>query len=154
MKANKTYPLREAQIALEYYCSYQERSHKEVAQKLNKMGLIPQAIERITTSLLQNDFLNEERFAKSFARGKFRINKWGKIKIKQHLHQKGVSKANINIGLQEINEEEYLQTLHDLAKKKSNLLKENNVYKKKQKLIQYLYQKGFETTLISELVLN
>ena len=154
MKAKKIYTLQEAQIALEHYCSYQERTHQEVAEKLKKMGMIPQAIEKITISLLQNDFLNEERFAKSFARGKFRIKKWGRIKIKQHLFQKGISKANINIGLSEINDEEYLQTLQELAKKKSILLKKDSVYKRKQKLIQYLYQKGFETTLIYEFVLN
>lgn len=154
MKTNKTYTLNEAQAALEHYCSYRERTHQEVALKLRKMGMIPQAIEKITLSLLQNDYINEERFAKNFARGKFRINKWGKIKIKQHLVQKGISKANISTGLAEINEEDYIQTLQDLATKKDLLLKEKNEYKKKQKLIQYLSQKGFETNLIYEYVLN
>lgn len=154
MNRSKTYTLQEAQTILERYCSYQERTHKEVISRLIKMGMISEAIDLITISLLQNDFLNEERFAKSFARGKFRINKWGKIKITQHLVFKGISKANITIGLLEIDDEEYKKTILSLADKKRLLIKEENKFKKNQKLIQYLQQKGFETSIIYECIIN
>lgn len=154
MHTKKSYTFQEAQLALERYCSYQERSHDEVAQKLKKMGMIPEVIQRITLSLLENNFLNEERFARSYVRGKFRIKKWGRIKITQNLRQKGISTANIKLALLEIEEQDYLQTLHELAKKKDGLIKEANTYKRKQKLIHYLYQKGYETALIYEFVLK
>jgi len=154
VKTHKTYTFQEALKALENYCSYQERTHREVETKLYKMGMITEAAEKIIISLLENSFLNEERYAKSFARGKFRINKWGRIKITQHLVQKGISEPNIKIGLLEIDEEDYILTMLELAKKKSKLLKEDTVYKNNQKLLQYLYQKGFETALVYEFVIK
>lgn len=144
----KTYTVEEAQRALEHYCSYQERSHKEVEQKLQSIGMIPLACEQIIGHLIQNNFLNEERYAKSFARGKFNINKWGKIKIQQALLTKGVSNANIEIGLTEIDNEDYLKTLRDLIAKYQQNNKETIPYKRKQKLYKYLQQKGYETSVI------
>jgi regulatory protein len=152
LKTKQTYTIKEAQLALEHFCSYQERTHREVADKLYKMGMIPEVADEITISLMQNNFLNEERFAKAFAGGKFRINKWGKIKIKQALLQKGVSSRNIEIGLAEINEEDYRQTIRDLIEKKSPTIKAKNTFEKKQKLLKYLRQKGFEINLVLEYV--
>lgn len=150
----KTYTVEEAQRALEHYCSYQERTHKEVEQKLQNMGMIPLACEQIIGHLIQNDFLNEERYAKSFVRGKFNINKWGKIQIQQALLKKGVSNANIKIGLTEIADEDYLKTLTTLISKYQLKNKETNTYKRKQKLFKYLQQKGYETSIIYECLMD
>jgi regulatory protein len=152
LKSKQTYTVKEAKLALEHFCSYQERTHKEVAEKLYKMGMIPEVIDQITISLIQNDFLNEERFAKAYAGGKFRINKWGKIKIKQALLQKGVSSQNIEIGLAEIDENDYRKTIIDLAQKKSKTLKAKSPFERKQKLVKYLQQKGFEISLVLDII--
>lgn len=148
MRNQKSYSVEEAQKALEHYCSYQERTHLEVDQKLRSLGMIPEVREKILVYLLQNNFLNEERFARAYARGKFNINQWGRVKIKQHLLQKGVSEANIKIGLTEINEEAYFNVIQTLATKYQFKNKETNPYKRKQKLLRYLQQKGYEITLI------
>lgn len=154
MRNQKSYTVKEAQKALEHYCSYQERTHREVDDKLQSLGMIPEVREKILISLLQNNFLNEERFAKAFARGKFNNNQWGKVKIKQHLIQKGVSSANISIGLAEITEEAYFATIQTLAHKYQLKNKETNPYKRKQKLFRYLQQKGFETSVIYTCVMG
>lgn len=150
MMKKKTYTVAEAQKALEHYCSYQERTHKEVDEKLQTIGMIPMVCEIIILYLLQNNFLNEERYAKSFVSGKFNINKWGRIKIKQALTQKGVSSANIKIGLTEIDDEAYKNTIQSLISKYQLTNKETNLYKRKQKLFKYLQQKGYETSVILE----
>ncbi len=150
----KTYTVTEAKQALEHYCAYRERTHGEVAQKLRDMGMIPVVSEQIIAGLIQDDFLNETRFAKSFARGKFRINHWGKIKIKQQLQQKGVSEANIKTGLSEIDPDEYQNTLRQLIAKKYPKIKAKNSFEKKQKLVQYLRLKGFEMSLIQEMLVS
>jgi regulatory protein len=152
VKNKQTYTVKEAQQVLEHFCSYQERTHKEVAGKLYKMGMIPQVIDEITISLMQNNFLNEERYAKAFVGGKFRINKWGRIKIKQALALKGVSSQNIQIGLAEINQEAYQNAIIKLLNKKSVSVKAKNKYEKKQKLLKYLQQKGYEINLVLELI--
>jgi regulatory protein len=152
LKSKQTYTVKEAKLALEHFCSYQERTHKEVAEKLYKMGMIPEVIDQITISLIQNDFLNEERFAKAYAGGKFRINKWGKIKIKQALLQKGVSSQNIEIGLAEIDENDYRKTIIDLAQKKSKTVKSKSPFERKQKIVKYLQQKGFEISLVLDII--
>ena len=168
MKKQGGYSIQEAQAVLERYCSYQERSHKEVAEKLQKMGMIPEAQEGIILHLLQHNFLNEERFAKAFAGGKFRIKKWGKLKITQALVQKGVSTANIKTGLDEIDTQDYIRTLKELTKKYLGFTTFNSdkndeewllaikklSYPEKQKLIRHLYQKGFETGLIYEYIIK
>ena len=148
----KTYTVEEAQRALERYCAYRERTHKEVWQKLEKMGMIPVASEQIITALIQHDFLNETRFAKAFVSGKFRINHWGKIKIKNALLQKGVSAPNIKTGLSDIDPEAYRQVLRQLIEKQFPKIKAQNDYEKKQKLVRYLWQKGFEMDLIQEVL--
>ena len=151
MQSSKTYTVQEAKVALERYCVYQERTHQEAASKLVKMGMITEAREVVLLHLYQHDFINETRFAKVYAGGKFRINKWGRLKIKKGLLQKGVSTANINEGLAEIDTEEYSSVLQELATKKQQLIKAKNPYEKKQKLTRYLQQKGYEMNLIYEL---
>ena len=150
VRNQKSYTVEEAQKALERFCSYQERTHKEVDEKLRSLGMIPMVCEKIILHLMQNDFLNEERYAKSFVSGKFNINKWGRIKIRQALTQKGISSANLQIGLTEIDEEEYKNTLQSLISKYQLNNKETNPYKRKQKAFKYLQQKGYETSEILE----
>ncbi|SHJ33239.1 regulatory protein RecX [Aquimarina spongiae] len=138
----------EALNKMERYCAYQERCHKEVMSKLSGMRLIPEAKEQIILHLLEHNFLNEERFAKSFARGKFRIKKWGKQRIVRELKFRNISTYNIKTALKEIPESSYLETFHELADKKYASLTEKDRYKKKKKLIDYLVYRGWENQLV------
>lgn len=133
---------------LEQYCIYQDRCHKEVEQKLAEYDLIPEAKEAILLHLLEHNFLNEERFAKSFARGKFRIKHWGKQRIIRELKFRNISQYNILSALKEIDEQDYVKKIYELARKKNKLIKEENLFKRKKKLINYLLYRGFETDLI------
>ena len=137
------------------YCVYQDRSHYEVEQKLKELRTLNED-ERgeILIWLIQNNFLNEERFSKSYARGKFYQKKWGKIKIKQGLKQKRIPTNLIDKGIEEINEEDYKSTLMELTEKKWNILRESEVYLKKKKIYNYLLQKGYEYNLINEILKN
>ncbi|AZQ60073.1 RecX family transcriptional regulator [Maribacter sp. MJ134] len=150
MLQNKAYSLTEATKKLESYCAYQDRCHKEVISKLKQMGMIPVAIDQIVTQLIQENYLNEERFAKSFARGKFNIKKWGKKRIVTELKQRDISKYNINTALKEINEVDYIKTLDALARKRLLQLNESNKLKKRKKLADYLLYRGWESHLVYE----
>ncbi len=150
----KVFTVDEIKKKLEYYCAYQDRCHQEVEKKLSEFRLIPEARELILIHLIQNDFLNEQRFAQSFARGKFRIKKWGRKRITQELKYRNISTYNIKSAMKEIDADEYYETLHTLATAKFESLKETNVYIKKQKLYQYLYRRGFESDLIQEVIKN
>ena len=147
----KTYTVDEALKKLENYCAYQDRCHKEVQEKLKEMRMIPEAIDHIIYQLIQDKFLDEERFARSFARGKFRTKKWGKTRIIRELKLREITKYNINLALTEIEEADYLKTFEKLVKKRLKQLKtEKNLYKKKNKLMTYLQYRGWESHLIYE----
>ena len=150
MLQNKAHSLAEATKKLESYCAYQDRCHKEVISKLKQLGMIPIAIDQIVTQLIQENYLNEERFAKSFARGKFNIKKWGKKRITTELKIRDISKYNIKTALKEIDETEYIDTLDRLAKKRLGQLKEINKLKKRKKLADYLLYRGWESHLVYE----
>lgn len=137
------------------YCVYQDRSHYEVEQKLKELRTLNED-ERgeILIWLIQNNFLNEERFSKSYARGKFYQKKWGKIKIMQGLKQKRIPTNLIDKGIKEINDDDYKSTLMELTEKKWNIIKESEVYLKKKKIYNYLLQKGYEYNLINEILKN
>ena len=150
MQTKKTYTLKEATKKLEQYCAYQERCHKEVRQKLLTMHMIPEAIDVVIVHLLEHNFLNEARFAKTFVSGKFRIKAWGRRRLTFELKKKDIGKVNINQALAEIDNEEYNEVFNALAEKKANLITETNVYKKKQKLIDYLLYRGWESHLVYE----
>lgn len=137
---------------LEQYCIYQDRCHKEVEQKLTEYNLIPQAKELILLHLLEHNFLNEERFSKSFARGKFRIKKWGKQRIVRELKFRNISAYNIKSALKEIDEQDYINTIYQLVEKKNNTILESNIFGKKKKIINHLLYKGYETDLIFKIV--
>jgi regulatory protein len=147
-----TYTVEEAKRKLEKYCIYQERCHKEIEQKLSEIDMIQEAKDLIIIHLIEHDFVNEERYAKSFARGKFRIKKWGKQRIIKELKFKGISEYNIKSALKEINEEEYFKTLMSLAKKNFDSVSEKNPYKKSQKITNFLLYRGFENNLVYEVV--
>lgn len=145
---SKAYSVTEATRKLKAYCAYQERCHKEVVQKLKGMRMIPDAIDQIVTHLIQENYLNEERFAQSFARGKFSIKKWGKNRIVNELKQREISRFNIKTALKEIDDSDYLKTLDELSKKRLGQIKETNIQKRKKKLADYLLYRGWESQLI------
>ncbi|WP_108867638.1 regulatory protein RecX [Aquimarina aquimarini] len=149
------YPIKSVTVAeathkMERYCAYQERCHKDIEDKLRTMKLIPEAKEKIILHLLEHNFLNEERFAKSFARGKFNIKKWGKQRITRELKLRKISPYNIKTALKEIAEEDYFITFHELAEKKYNSISEQDKNKKYKKLVDYLLYRGWETNLVYE----
>ena len=146
------FTIDEIKRKLEQYCVYQDRCHKEVEQKIREYRLIPEAREKILLSLLQDNFLNEERFAKSFARGKFRIKNWGKQRIIRELKFRNISAYIIKTALQEIDEQEYLKTVYRITEKRNEVISEKNRHKRKKKLIDFLLRKGYETDLIFKTV--
>jgi len=152
MQHTKTYTVDQAMQKLEYYCSYQERCHGEVIEKLKAMKMIPEAIDVIVVHLLDHNFLNEERFACSFARGKHRIKGWGKIRIVNELKLRNISKYNITTALKEITLDEYLSTFHKLADNHWQHMPERDSLKKRKKFCDFLLRKGFESNLVYEKV--
>ena len=148
----KSFTVDEIKRKLENYCVYQDRCHKEVEQKMREFFLIPEAKEMILLSLMKDNFLNEERFSKSFARGKFRIKSWGKQRIVRELKFKDISAYNIKTALKEIDETEYIATIYSITEKRNAVISETNIYKRKQKLIGFLMRKGFENDLIYKVV--
>ncbi|MDP5106041.1 MAG: RecX family transcriptional regulator [Polaribacter sp.] len=148
----KSYTVDEIKRKLENYCVYQDRCHKEVEQKIREFNLIPEARELILLSLMKDNFLNEERFSQSFARGKFRIKNWGKQRIVRELKFRDISAYNIKTALKEIDEEEYLKTIYSITESRNEVISESNIFKRKKKLIDFLMRKGFETDLIYKTV--
>ncbi len=144
--------VEEIKRKLESFCVYQDRCHKEVEKKLSEYNLISEAKDNILLHLLQDNFLNEERFSKSFARGKFRIKKWGKQRITRELKMRDISSYNIKTALKEIDEEEYIATLYGLVEKKNKLVTDTNVFKRRKKVADYLLYRGFESNLVYEAI--
>ena len=150
MDFSKTYTVDEAQKKLEHYCAYQERCHKEVREKLKDMRMIPEAIDMIMVHLIEHNFLNEERFAQAFVRGKFRIKKWGRNRLVRELKFREISKYSIDKALKEIDLEDYHSTLDELTKKRIAQVNEKNIFKKKKKVADYLLYRGWESHLVYE----
>ena len=148
MNSKKSYTVQEIQQKIAQYCVYQDRCHKEVEEKIKSYDLIPEAREMILLNLMKDNFLNEERFAKSFARGKFRIKHWGKNRIVNELKMRDISPYNIKTALKEIDDKEYINTIYKITENRNNAISETNHYKRKKKLIDFLLRKGFETDLI------
>ncbi|MBE8714856.1 regulatory protein RecX [Sphingobacterium hungaricum] len=144
----------QARLKLESYCAYQERAQQEVRSKLYEYGLYPNEVEQIISELIENNFLNEERFAKAYVSGKFKIKKWGKLKIVQGLKFKQVSSPLIKLALKEIDLNEYYETLSAILTKKNNSLVESDPFKRKNKLAQYALSRGFESNLVWEILNN
>ena len=148
MQKQTAYSLVEAQKKLEHYCAYQERCHQEVVQKLRQMRMIPAAIDTIIAQLIEGNYLNETRFAQSFARGKFRIKKWGKERIIRELKLRQISAFNIKIALKEISEEAYQETLWDIALKFWQSHEKKPLLLRKKKVVDALRYRGWESSLI------
>jgi regulatory protein len=148
----KLWSLEEAKLKIASYCAYQDRCQKEVRTKLHERGIYGEQAEELISEMISENFLNEERFAQSFTRGRFRLKKWGRNKILQELKFKGISPNCIKSGMKEIDDEEYFKTLCQVAEKKWELSKETDPFKKKYKVQQYLMSRGFEMDLIGEAI--
>lgn len=144
----KTYTLEEAKLRIANYCVYRDRSHKEVREKLKSMGMIPLAIDELLDYLISENFLNEERYAKSFARGKFNIKNWGKVRIKRELKAMEVSDYCIKKALAEINPLDYTNTFNSISEKKAESLSSYPIQVQKKKLMDYLMYRGWESSMI------
>lgn len=156
---NKELPRRvftkqQAQIKAEHYCVYQERSQYEMRNKLYEWGLHQHEVEQLISILIEQNFLNEERYTLAYTLGKFRIKGWGKIKIKQSLKLKQVPEKLILKSLQKIDPDDYYEKLKLLVEKKDAILKEKDPFKRKYKLIQFALMKGYERDLITDVLNN
>jgi regulatory protein len=151
LKAEKNnFSKKEIQSKLEYYCAYQERCYKEVEEKLYSFAATSTEKEEILTYLIENNFINEERFAQSFVRGKHNYKFWGKNRIINELKYRNISSKNIEIALKEIPETTYLSNFHALAEKNWENITERKGQKKNKKFVDFLLRKGYETNLIYE----
>ena len=143
-----------ALMKMQSWCAYQERCQQDARTKLYELGLWPEAVENIIVKLIEDNFLNEERFATTFARGKFTIKKWGRIKIKQELKQKRVGDYCLKKAMQQIDETEYMATLKKLIDSKRKLIKEKSPIKLNYKLMNYVLSKGYEKDLVFDILNN
>ena len=142
----------QARLKLEHYCAYQDRCHDEVIAKLKSLGMDADETDAIVVQLIADNFLNEERFARSFARGKHRIKHWGKVRIVNELKFRNISAYNIKAALQEIDPDAYLASFNKLSERIWESIRETNALKKRKKFCDYLLRKGFESTLIYDKV--
>ena len=157
MDDQKPRKITDEKVALakaEHYCAYQDRAQQEVRDKLYEWGLWTDAVENIISQLITANYLNEERFAKAYVRGKFSQKAWGRIKIKQGLKLKKVSDVLIKKALLTIDGDDYLRTLQQVIAKKAALVNEKNDFKRRYKLQQYAMGRGFEADLILDVLKN
>ncbi|MEM9829342.1 MAG: regulatory protein RecX [Bacteroidota bacterium] len=145
---------QQAKVKAAKYCAYQERTQQEVRDKLYSYGLHTDAVEEVLSELISDGFVNEERFAQAFARGKFRSNKWGRIKIEMSLRQKGLSDYCIRSGLSEIRDQDYQDTLSGLIQKKWSSLSGEDPYARKHKTARFVLGKGYESELVWKILGN
>ena len=143
-----------ALLKMQSWCAYQERCQQDTRNKLYELGMWEEAVENIIVKLIEDNFLNEERFATSFARGKFTIKKWGRIKIKQELKQKRVGDYCLKKAMLQIDETEYIATLKKLMDNKRKLINEKSPIKLNYKLMNYALSKGYEKDLVFDVLNN
>lgn len=139
---------------LKHYCAYQERSHAEVKDKLYSLGVWSQDREQVIATLIEENYLNEERFAIAFAGGKFRVKQWGRTRITYELKQKQVSDYCIRKALKQIDEDDYRKTLYQLAAAKYASLKQEQYLVRTKKTMDYLVRRGFEPDLVAQALKN
>ncbi|MEG2101550.1 regulatory protein RecX [Flavobacterium sp. FlaQc-28] len=149
---NSTCTPKEALQKLEHFCAYQERCHDEVVSKLYSLKMTSDEIDLIIVQLIEGNFLNETRFACSFARGKHRIKHWGKLRITNELKFRNISSTNITLALKEISQEEYMETFEGLSERCWNGIQEKNILKKRKKFCDYMLRRGYESNLVYEKV--
>ena len=151
MMMKKYISYEKALSKLQAYCAYQERCHQEVRSKLLDLGIYGDDLDNIIADLIEDNFLNEQRYAIAFAGGKFRVKKWGKIRIIRELKRNKISEYCIKKAIKsELPEADYIQTLQEVLEKKARLLNESNPFKRKQKLAKHAMEKGFESFLVWE----
>ena len=143
--------MKSAKLKAGNYCAYQERTQQEVRDKLYGIGLYSDEVEQVLTELITENYVNEERYAKSFAGGKFRLKQWGKKKIVYALKQRNISPYCIEQALKEISDEEYEHVITQLVERKSNQL-QGEIFIVKNKIARYLVGKGFENELVWSIV--
>ncbi|SNS01306.1 regulatory protein RecX [Flavobacterium sp. ov086] len=149
---NTTCTPKEALLKLEHFCAYQERCHAEVVSKLYSLKMTSDETEQIVVQLIESNFLNETRFACSFARGKHRIKQWGTIRITNELKARQISSTNITIALKEISPEEYKTTFEQLSERCWENLREKDTLKKRKKFCDYMLRRGYESFLVYDKV--
>tara|TARA_B100000900_G_scaffold177662_1_gene150611 strand:+ start:8096 stop:8572 length:477 start_codon:yes stop_codon:yes gene_type:complete len=150
--SKKSYTVDEALSKIQKYCSYQDRCHKEVEQKLKEMRVISEASNQIIMALIDGDYLNEERFALAFVRGKFKIKKWGRHRLISELKQRNISKYLIDKALKQISDAAYKDTFESLAHKRAASITGVSALKKKKKLADFLLRRGWESSMVYEKV--
>ncbi|UJP65676.1 regulatory protein RecX [Mongoliitalea daihaiensis] len=138
----------EAKVKIAAFCAYQERCQQDVRMRLTERGIHGEEAEELIAVMIEEGFLNEERYAQAFARGKFSLKKWGRIKIRQALKFKKISDRCIQTGMREIDPEEYYHVLKGESEKKWNSLEKFDSFQRKMKVQQYLLGRGFEQDLI------
>lgn len=149
MKPKKYVSVDEALIKLQQYCAYQERCHEEVRTKLLSLGIYGDDLDQITTVLIEDDFLNEERFARAYARGKIRFNHWGRQRIKMELKARKISDYCLRKAMMEVEEDEYQGILEQVLSKR---LADNPNRLAQMEAAQYAIRRGFESDLVFEIV--
>jgi regulatory protein len=140
--------LKDALIKAASFCAYQERTQQEVRERLNEWDVYGDDADLVIVELIEQNYLNEERFAKTFAGSKFRVKSWGKHKIRQHLKQRGITGYNLDQAMKEIEPDSYQQRLAELLEKKKRSLTDSNPLVIKQKLARYAIGKGYEPDLV------
>ena len=148
----KSYTFEEIKQKMVNYCVYQDRCHAEVEQKMRDFLLIPEARDEIFLYLMKENYLNEERFTRSYIRGKFYIKHWSKTKIKINLKQKGVTEKLISKSMDEIDDEDYEKTIRKIYEDYFSKQKGLKEYQKKSKTIKYLLSRGFEYDVVLDLM--
>jgi len=151
-KSKKIYTINQAYKKAADYCAYQERCQQEVRNKLYHWGLHSEDVENVIALLITDGFVNEERFSKAFAGGKFRMKKWGKVKIKKELKQKNISDYCIRKGLGEIDNKEYIKSLKDIIDKKAGEIRGKNKFKKLNRVASFAISKGYESELVWDII--
>lgn len=144
MQQRKRIPIEEAIIKIRTYCNYRDRCHKEVREKLYSMGLYKREVDQVMLQMMDEDLLNEERFARSFARGYFRTKQWGKFKIKGELMRRQIHPSLVTRAMEEIDEEAYRSTIQSLIAKKARMLPATSKQETHQKIANYLLSKGYQ----------
>lgn len=150
--SNKIYDLDKAREVIRKYCAYQERSQKQVRQRLQKMGLIEEAVDLLISECIQDNFLNEERFAKAFVCGKYSIKGWGRKRLERELKMHEVSEYCMRKAMEQLDEDDYSEKLESLALKKWNQTHETNRFKKGKKVVDHLLRRGYESDAVWTLV--
>lgn len=148
----KVYDLDQARLVIKKYCAYQERSQRQVRERLQKMGLIEEAANLLISECIQENYLNEERFARAFVRGKHNIKKWGRKRLVLELKHHEISDYVLRAAMSELDDESYDEQLEELAQKRWNAVTEQNAYKKGKKVVDYLLRRGYESDAVWNVV--